>query len=183
MYLAKYDDLLLLVRTYCLFALVTRWHLLLDGTCCFGPKDGAAIRARINPRTHIITRIPTSSVCLWVHYFPCFFLSLSCLLRLHGGHAFCTSGLLGLWLWLWLFGSRSLNGGGSCGPLQLGRSWACKGDVRDSSCKLGSFVSCYARGRGVLLLVIKTMGTLGSWLEIKTGDVPPPSEDAHLPPS
>ena len=28
-------------------------------------------------------------------------------------------------------------------------------------------VSCYARGRGVLLLVLKTMGTLGSWFKKK----------------
>ena len=44
--------------------------------------------------------------------------------------------------------------------------------------------SVAALGAGeVLLLVVQTIGTLGSWLETqKVGDVLPPSEDAHLPP-
>ena len=109
-----------------------RYPVLSSYFLCHGPKDGAAIRARINPRTHIITHIPTSSVCLWVHYFPFFFLSLTCLLRLCGGHAFCTSGLLGSGSGSGTFGSRSRNGGGYV-VLQLGRSWTCKGDERDRS--------------------------------------------------
>ena len=43
-------------------------------------------------------------------------------------------------------------------------------------------VFCCARGGGVLLLVVKTMGTLESWLEIQeVGGASPPSEDAYVP--
>ena len=121
---------------FCLLAPVACWHLgcivmvtlvkikrnrrypvLSNYFLCHGPKDGAAIRARINPRTHTITCIPTSSVCLWVHYFPFFFLLLVLSLA-----PLWWPRLLHFWPYLGsgsgsgTFGSRSRNGGGSCGP-------------------------------------------------------------------
>merc|ERR1719343_1533476 len=138
-----------------------RYPVLFPYFLCHGPKDGATIRARINPQ-HIyqLVYLPTLSVSGFTTSHVLRLLDLS-LAPSWSTTPFRTSGLLGSGSGSGSSSSRSRNSVGFV-VLHSGRSWTCNGDERDRSCQLGGLFSCYAWGGGVLLLVVKTMGTLRS---------------------